>query len=298
MLKSAQRKANAKGTQHASLFYDERPVGKLEDERKLAAFFAFFCLSVLHTLRLDRTWSLFMMQTGQKYCCRAEAEVDSFLIFSILRILPLRFRTAENTSNFRRNTDKYGRLATLEWMFRADRDSHFATHPYPVGKKDLEQPGWQYYCVQSGKDHHDPTSPVFKEINSFCIHWQTIARRSGLSLEGCDTKPPGHWMCKQPDLAGLSQWRRRFVGQKLWSLQQQHKFNEKNRIRGWYEWSTWGPQWQDSSLNFLQTMDQRSIGYLTYYAKCMVWCWRKYVQVKEENGEEWFGGLFCFRRWG
>ena len=36
-----------------------------------------------------------------------------FLIFSILRILPLRFRTAENTSNFRRNTDKYGRLATL-----------------------------------------------------------------------------------------------------------------------------------------------------------------------------------------
>ena len=26
----------------------------------------------------------------------------------------MRFRTAENTSNFRRNTDKYGRLATLE----------------------------------------------------------------------------------------------------------------------------------------------------------------------------------------
>ena len=70
MLKSAQRKANAKETQHASLIYnyDERPVGKLQDETKLAAFFAFFCLSVLHTLRLDRTWSLFMMQTGQKYC--------------------------------------------------------------------------------------------------------------------------------------------------------------------------------------------------------------------------------------
>ena len=68
MLKSAQRKANAKETQHASLFYDERPVGKLQDERKLAAFIAFFCLSVLHKLRLDRTWSLFMMQTSQKYC--------------------------------------------------------------------------------------------------------------------------------------------------------------------------------------------------------------------------------------
>ena len=40
--------------------------------------------------------------------------MDWFLIFSILQILPLRFRTAENTSNFRRNTDKYGRLATLE----------------------------------------------------------------------------------------------------------------------------------------------------------------------------------------
>ena len=51
MLKSAQRKANAKGTQHASLFYDELPVGKLQDEKKLAAFFAFFCLSVLHALR-------------------------------------------------------------------------------------------------------------------------------------------------------------------------------------------------------------------------------------------------------
>ena len=36
-----------------------------------------------------------------------------FLIFSILRILPLRFRTAENISNLRRNTDKYRRLATL-----------------------------------------------------------------------------------------------------------------------------------------------------------------------------------------
>ena len=42
--------------------------GKLQDERKLAALFAFFCLSVLHTLRLDRTWSLIMMQTGQNYC--------------------------------------------------------------------------------------------------------------------------------------------------------------------------------------------------------------------------------------
>ena len=44
MLKSAQRKANAKGTQHASLFYDELPVGKLQVERKLAAFLAFFLL--------------------------------------------------------------------------------------------------------------------------------------------------------------------------------------------------------------------------------------------------------------
>ena len=34
MLKSAQRKANAKETQHASLFYDELPVGKLQDGRK------------------------------------------------------------------------------------------------------------------------------------------------------------------------------------------------------------------------------------------------------------------------
>ena len=68
MLKSTQRKANAKETQHASVFYVELPVGKLQDEKKLAAFFAFFCLSVLHTLRLDRTWSLIMMQTGQNYC--------------------------------------------------------------------------------------------------------------------------------------------------------------------------------------------------------------------------------------
>ena len=94
-----------------NIFYDELPVGKLQDERKIAAFFAFFCLSVLHTLRLHRTWSLIMMQTGQNYA--AEAEVGSFFDFSIFRILPLRFRTAENTSNFRRNTDKYGRLATL-----------------------------------------------------------------------------------------------------------------------------------------------------------------------------------------
>ena len=62
----------------------------------LAAFFAFFCLSVLNTLRLDRTWSLIMMQSGKTI---AKAEADSFLIFSVLRILPMRFRTAENTSN-------------------------------------------------------------------------------------------------------------------------------------------------------------------------------------------------------
>ena len=69
MLKSAQRKANAKGTQHASLFYDELPVGKAPRWKDIiAAFFAFFCLSVLHTLRLYRTWSLIMMQTGQNYC--------------------------------------------------------------------------------------------------------------------------------------------------------------------------------------------------------------------------------------
>ena len=46
-----------------------------------------------------------------------------FLIFSILRILPLRFRTAENTSNFRRNTDKYGRLATLSEYVRCEERS-------------------------------------------------------------------------------------------------------------------------------------------------------------------------------
>ena len=79
MLKSAERKANAKGTQHGSLFYDELPVGKLHDERKIAAFSAFFCLSVLHTLRLHRTWSLIMMQTSQNYA--AEAEVGSFFDF-------------------------------------------------------------------------------------------------------------------------------------------------------------------------------------------------------------------------
>ena len=82
MLKSAQRKANAKGTQHASLFYDELPVSKLQDERKLAAFFAFLCLSVLHTFRLDRTWSLFMMQTGQNYCWNWSGFVFDFFNFA------------------------------------------------------------------------------------------------------------------------------------------------------------------------------------------------------------------------
>ena len=64
------RAAQSKRERNATREPDERPVGKLQDERKLAAFFAFFCLSVLHTLLLaiDRTWSLFMMQTGQKYC--------------------------------------------------------------------------------------------------------------------------------------------------------------------------------------------------------------------------------------
>ena len=113
LLKSAQRKANAKGTQHASLFYDELPVGVLQDYRKLAAFFAFS--TYVYSTRCD------LIGYGPWSWCKpvkttAEAEVDSFFdFFNFLRILPLRFRTAENTSNFRRNTDKYGRLATL-WL--------------------------------------------------------------------------------------------------------------------------------------------------------------------------------------
>ena len=77
--------------------------------------------------------------------------------------------------------------------------SHTLPHTHALLTKE-HGAGWQYYCVQLGKDHHDPTSPVFKEIKSFCIHWQT--RRSWRPLEGCDTKP--HRMCEQPDLAGLS----------------------------------------------------------------------------------------------
>ena len=41
MLKYAQRKA--KGTENSSLFNDELPGDKLQDKRKLAAFFALFC---------------------------------------------------------------------------------------------------------------------------------------------------------------------------------------------------------------------------------------------------------------
>ena len=77
-IRAAQSERERNATR-ASLFYDELPVGKLQDERKLAAFFAFFCLSVLHTLRLNRTWSLIMMQKGQNYA--AEAEVGSFFDF-------------------------------------------------------------------------------------------------------------------------------------------------------------------------------------------------------------------------
>ena len=39
--------------------------------------------------------------------------------------------------------------------------------------------GWHHYCVQSGKNHQNPTSPVFKEIKSFYIPWRT--RRSSLA---------------------------------------------------------------------------------------------------------------------
>ena len=41
-----------------------------------------------------------------------------FFFCSILRVRPLRFRTAENASTFRKNMDKYGHgLATLGWHF-------------------------------------------------------------------------------------------------------------------------------------------------------------------------------------
>ena len=76
-----------------------------------------------------------------KSTAAAEAEVDSFLIFSILRILPLRFRTAENTSNFRRNTDKYGRLAILLLFFRHAKGTIIAV-------RSVAQIGETIFCGQ------------------------------------------------------------------------------------------------------------------------------------------------------
>ena len=57
LLKSAQRKANAKGSlrnatrEPIDVLYDKLPVGKLQDERKLAAFLPFS--AYLYSTRCD-----------------------------------------------------------------------------------------------------------------------------------------------------------------------------------------------------------------------------------------------------
>ena len=74
---------------------------------KRGAFFRHFCVSkVITTAHAHKSGVIFhIFSTPFK-------QEDSFLSFSILRPLP--FRTAENTSSFRRNTDKYEHLATLK----------------------------------------------------------------------------------------------------------------------------------------------------------------------------------------
>ena len=126
MLKSAQRKANAKGTQHASLFYDELPVGKLQDERKLLnkqRFFAFFCLKFaqlamslyfplpkihsfhfsLHTSRLSLHGEVTMV--ALKFPMSSHVHFPLQTIFFALFVPPLSNGTSRGTSDRKPKTN-------------------------------------------------------------------------------------------------------------------------------------------------------------------------------------------------